>query len=291
MPESARTIPALINAASGTADDAREALAGHAGFDLRDVQPDDLDRAFREAVQQGAARVLVAGGDGTIASAASALIGSATELAILPGGTLNHFATDLGIPTDRAEALELAATGTARPADVGMVNDRVFLNTASVGAYVHFVRTREYLEKRFGYRIASFLAAVRVLFQLRLVAVEVEVDGQRRMYRTPIVFIGVGERELQLPTLGNRKAHGKRGLHVMIVRGRSAGRLMVLALSAVARGVKEVSRTPELDSFIVESCSIKLNRRSTIGVDGELMPVDHTTEFVLKRDALEVVCP
>lgn len=291
MPASARTIPALINAASGTADDAREALEAHALFDLREVQPDDLDGAFREAAEQGAARVLVAGGDGTIASAASALIGTTTELAILPGGTLNHFATDLGIPTDRTEALDLAATGTARPADVGMVNERVFLNTASVGAYVHFVRTREYLEKRFGYRIASFLAAVRVLFQLRLVAVEVEVDGQRRIYRTPIVFIGVGERELQLPTLGNRKADGKRGLHVMIVRGRSAGRLMVLALSAVARGVKEVSRTPELDSFIVESCSIKLNRRSTIGVDGELMPVDHTTEFVLKRDALQVVCP
>ncbi len=290
MDESPR-IPAFINSKAGTADAAREALAGHDRFDVSEVPPDRLDTAVRDAVTRGAARVLIAGGDGTIATAAGALLGSPTELAILPGGTLNHFATDLGIPTERTEALAVAVGGTVRCADVAMANDRVFLNTASVGAYVHFVKVREYLEPRFGYRIASFFAALRVMIQLRLITVEVEVDGQTRTYRTPIVFIGMGERELQLPALGNRVKDGRQGLHVIIVRGRTRGRLLALALNAAARGVKAASRTPEMDAFLVDKCTITLRRSSTIALDGELVILGQDLVFGVKRGALRVVCP
>ncbi len=66
-------------------------------------------------MEAGARRVLVSGGDGTVASAAAVACETEMELAALPGGTLNHFAKDHGIPTELAEALELAATGSARP--------------------------------------------------------------------------------------------------------------------------------------------------------------------------------
>ena len=89
------------------------------------------------------------------------LLDGSAELAILPGGTLNHFARDLGISTEAAEALELAAEGCARGVDVGMVGGKLFLNTSSVGAYVRFVRVREHLESYLGYRLATALAAVR----------------------------------------------------------------------------------------------------------------------------------
>jgi diacylglycerol kinase family enzyme len=291
MTPDARTIPALINSASGTAAEARAALASNPAFDVREVAPDQLDDALREIVASGATRLLVSGGDGTIASAATALAGTGVELAILPGGTLNHFAVDLGISTEAADALVCAATGTPRDVDVGTVNGHVFLNTSSVGAYVHFVKTREYLERRFGYRIASTLAALRTLVQLRQLAVEIEVDGKRRIYRTPVVFIGVGERELKLPTLGNRVKDGKRGLHVMIVRGRSRARVLAIALNAVARGVKTASKTPELDSFIVDRCTITLSHRATVALDGELRKLDTPLEYTLDRDAIRVVCP
>lgn len=291
MTEPARRIPAFINPAAGGAEEARAALSGGDVFDVREIPPQELEDAIRRIVAEGATRILVAGGDGTIATAASALLETGSELAILPGGTLNHFATDLGIPKESAEALALATSGSARPADAALVNKRLFLNTSSVGAYVHFVKVREYLEPRFGYRIASAIAAFRILFQLRQFTVEVEVDGKRRTYRTPIVFIGVGERELKLPTLGNRIPHGKRGLHVMVVRGRSAARVLAIALNAVARGVTTVSRTLELDSFIVDHCTITLRRHSTIAVDGELVSLGTPLEYHLERDAIRVVCP
>ena len=291
MTEPARRIPAFINPAAGGAEEARTALSGGNVFDVREIPPQELEDAIRRIVAEGATRILVAGGDGTIATAASALLETGSELAILPGGTLNHFATDLGIPKESAEALALATSGSARTADAALVNKRLFLNTSSVGAYVHFVKVREYLEPRFGYRIASAIAAFRILFQLRQFTVEVEVDGKRRTYRTPIVFIGVGERELKLPTLGNRIPHGKRGLHVMIVRGRSAARVLAIALNAVARGVTTVSRTLELDSFIVDHCTITLRRHTTIAVDGELVSLGTPLEYHLERDAIRVVCP
>jgi diacylglycerol kinase family enzyme len=284
-------IPALVNNASGTADAARDALSGNDAFELHEVPPDKLEASLHEFVESGVPRLLVAGGDGTIATAASALLKTDIQLAILPGGTLNHFATDLQIPIDPAEALALAVVGTPKPTDVGMVNERVFLNTSSAGAYVHFVRVREYLEPRLGYRIASFIAAMRVLFTFTTISVEIEVDGKRRTYVTPIVFIGTGERQLKAPHLGKRLPGGQRGLHVVIVKGRTRARLMAMGLNAVARGVKTSTRTPELDSFIVDHCTITLRHEGRIAVDGELALVGKTLQYRLNRDAIQVVCP
>lgn len=283
-------IPAVVNVASGTAEAATKALNASGGFDVHSVEPSDIGETVRSLVTGGARRVLVAGGDGTIGTAAAVLLEHPAELAVLPGGTLNHFARDLGISVDAAEAVQLDGQA-CRPVDVGMVNGRIFLNTSSVGAYVHFVRVRERLESRFPYRLASFLAALRILFEFRRFGVELEVDGVKRIYRTPLVFIGVGERELQLPTLGNRVKDGRRGLHVMVVRGNSSARLLAIGLAAVARGVDHVAQTPEFDSVIVESCRINLRSSRHVAVDGEVVVLDAPLEFSLRRDALQVVCP
>jgi diacylglycerol kinase family enzyme len=284
-------IPAIVNVASGTADEARKVLEAGDAFEVHAVQPDEIAHTVAQVVDAGARRVLVSGGDGTIATAAAALLDRPAELAILPGGTLNHFARDLGVSAEASEALELAVGGTLRGVDLGLVNGRVFLNTSSVGAYPRFVRVRERLERRFGYRVASALAALRILFQLRLIAVELEVDGQPRVYRTPLVFIGVGERELQLPLLGSRVPNGRRGLHVIVVRSRSRARLLAIALSAAARGIHAISRTPELDSFIVERCRITVRRPPVVALDGELAAMRAPLDYELRRDALHVVCP
>jgi diacylglycerol kinase family enzyme len=287
----AARIPAIVNVASGSADEAREALAASGAFDVHEVQPREIASTVKSIVGRGARRILVAGGDGTIATAAAALVDTPAELAVLPGGTLNHFARDLGISTVAAEAVALASGPACRGVDVGMVNGRIFLNTSSVGAYVRFVRVRENLERSFGYRIASTLAAFRILFTLRLMAVEVVVDGQKRIYRTPLVFIGVGERGLQLPALGQRVADGRSGLHVMVVRGRSRARLLALGLAAVAKGIDSVSQTPEFESFIVDSLRIDMNAMGMVAVDGEIVKLSPPLKYELKRDALSVVCP
>ena len=283
---------AFLNSTCGNADKARDALTA-AGVETEEARADELRRHMERAVTAGAARILVAGGDGTIASAAALVAGKKTELAILPGGTLNHFAKDHGIPTDLDDAAKVAATGTVEGADLGYVNDTVFLNTSSIGAYVTFVRVRERLEKNFGYAIASFLAFVTMFSSLRTFGVELEVEGQKKSYRASLVFIGVGERELQLPALGSRiRPHGKRGLHVMIVQGRRPARLFAVALAGIARGTKQAASLPQFESFIVDSCSIDLRRTAaTIALDGELKSMSTPLEYRIERDAIRLVVP
>jgi len=283
-----RAIPAFINPAAGNADAARVALEAVGRFEIREVEPKYLVAAVRGAVAFGASRILVAGGDGSIAAAAQVLVGTSVELAILPGGTLNHLARDLGVPTELDVAARLAAEGTSVAVDAATVNGQLFLNTSAVGAYVTFVRVRERLERRLTYRVASLVAGLRLLFRLPLFRVSLTVEGVRREYVTPLLFVGVGERELKLPELGGRLTGGQRGLHVMVIRRRSGARTLAVALAAMARGVEAVARTPALDAFLVDACVVHPHTRMA-ALDGELVQVSPPLEYRHVPDALRVV--
>ncbi|MEO6865335.1 MAG: diacylglycerol kinase family protein [Gemmatimonadaceae bacterium] len=285
-------IPAFVNDAAGTAPAAKRALEEVGGFEIHAVRPDQLESSIRETMASAPARILIAGGDGSVGTAARVVCGSDTELAILPGGTLNHFARDHGIPTDLDRAASAAAKGESARADVAYVGDRLFLNTSSVGAYVAYVRLRDRAKKYVGYRIASLVAAVRIFVSMHPVALELTVDGEKRKYSTPVVFIGVGERETQSPLLGNRVPGGRHCLHVIVVRERRAARLLVVALDAATRGLDRLSRTPELDSFMVDSCVIKLDgRRHHVAVDGEIIRGTLTLDYRLAKGTLKIVVP
>ena len=283
-------IPAFINPRAGNADAARAVLQAVGDFDIHDVPPPTLATQVRASIDAGARRILVAGGDGSIGSAASAIAGTEIELAILPCGTLNHLARDLSLPLDLEEAACVAKTGHSVPVDSAVVNDRIFLNTSSVGAYVAFVRARERLERRVGYHIGSLVAGLRLLVHMPTFRVALKVEGVTRQYVTPLVFVGVGERELRLPTLGSRVAGGKTGLHVMVVRRRSGARAVALGLAAAARGVEAVSRTPALDAFLVDECRIERRSRS-VSLDGEIVQISPPLQYRHVPGQLKVVVP
>jgi diacylglycerol kinase family enzyme len=285
-------ILALVNKDAGTADAACEALGHAGGFRVERIAPTELADRVKGALARGERRILVAGGDGSIATAAAAMRGKTCELAILPGGTLNHLAQDLGLPEDLAEAARVASGQTTRCIDVAEVNGRLFLNTSSVGAYVTYVRTREGLEPRLGYWLASIVAGIRILFRLRSFRVSMEVDGVAHEYMTPLVFIGVGERELKMPSLGARVPNGQRGLHVIVVKSRSAGRTLALAFAAAARGVRAAARTPAMQSFVVDRVRIEPRRGMVggqIGLDGEIVSMVPPLDYRFVRDGLTVV--
>lgn len=286
-------IPALLNLRAGSAVRAREALANDDRFEARDVSSDRIAETVRAEADAGTPRVLICGGDGTIASAAGAAAGTSLELAVLPGGTLNHFARDHGLPLDPKAVLELAATGESRGVDVGVVNGRVMLNTASVGAYVDFVRHREARKRYLGYRLASFVAAISVWLHPRWVAVGLGADdGTRRQFNTPLLFVGVGEREFGRGGLGKRKQGGAPALHILVVNERRRPRIAAMAFGALVRGVDDFLRTDSLDAHLVTEAAVTLRHaRRTIAVDGELVAMESPLRFELRRDAVRMVLP
>ena len=286
-------IPVVLNRRAGTADALRDAIVADARFALAEVEPADVGRAVADVLREGARRVVVAGGDGTVATTAAALLAQAgAEMAVLPGGTLNHFARHLGVPTETPAALDLAADGTARPVDVAFVGDQLFLNTSSVGAYVTFVRLRDRLERHLPYAAASLLAGLLLFFRLPTFHVEVEVEGIARRYDTPLVFVGVGERELTTPSFAELVANGRPGLHVIVVRGRRRARMLALGLAAARGGPRAVARLPETDSFVVERCRVSVPRRTTrVAADGEVRRMDAPLDYHVERARLCVVAP
>lgn len=283
-------VPAFVNPHAGSAAEARAAIEADRRFALHEVEPDALADAVRAAIDAGASRVLVAGGDGTIATAASALAGTEVELAVLPGGTLNHFAGHLAIPTDPAAALAIAADGVPCSVDAAYVNDRLFINTSSVGAYVHFVQLRERLEPRLGYWIASFVAAVRTYAALPRQRVDVEVDGRLRRYHTPLVFVGVGERELADASLRQYDPDGRRGLHLVVVHGWRKASVVIRGAAAARRGPHALNQLPDVDSVVVDACRIILHRHTArLAVDGELTTMQSPLRYRSVPGALRVM--
>jgi hypothetical protein len=241
MAPSASAIPAFVNPAAGSAAAAREAIARDPRFDLRLASPLELPDALRAEVERGTPRVLVAGGDGTLTLAARSLAGSATAMAVLPGGTLNHFARDLGLPADDpAACLEAAVRGRARPADAATVNGLLFLGTSSVGAYVSYVRTRERLEGLgLGYRAASALATAWTWLRLHPFTVAVRAGeragDEERLHTSPLVFVAVGERDPSPGAMGARLAGGEAALQLIVLRTPSRAAAASMALRVATR--------------------------------------------------------
>jgi diacylglycerol kinase family enzyme len=285
-------IPAYVNAGSGTAKAAIQALERNSAFAASLLEPERHAIALRQAVYAGAPKVVVAGGDGTIAAAAAVLAGTSTALAVLPAGTLNHFARDHRIPTDPNEALHVAEHGRVIPVDVGYLNDQLFLSTSSVGVYVRFVETRDRLARRLGYRLASLAAGVRILRTLRNVRVTLETGGETRVYRVPLVFVGVGERSLTPPGLGRLAGQPGGTLHVVVARGRRQARRFARAYAHLSRGLVVETRPFGLDTALVQRLRLDLpNQLVKVAMDGEIGRQRTPLEYRLGRGALNLVVP
>jgi len=292
-PNAAAQIPALVNPRSGTARKAISALQLDARFALREIPPREIADAIRVEAAKRTSRVLVCGGDGTVATALGAAAGTTLDVAVFPSGTLNHFARDIRLPIDDPSAiLDIAATGIPMPVDLGYVNGHVILNTSSAGTYVDFVRYREASKRWLGYRMASVVAAIRVWLRPRIVRAEIHAnDGSSNRLQTPLIFVGVGERILNRAGLGARIQGGVRSFHVIVVNERARSRLEALGLGTLVRGLDEFIRDDEIESHLVSEITAAMHHPAgTIAIDGELIRVTSPLRYEFKRAVAKVIC-
>ena len=149
--------------------------------------------------------VVAAGGDGTVSAVAGVLTDTGIPLAVLPFGTLNHFAKDLGLPFDAAAAVRTISAGRTRRVDVGEVNGRVFINNSSIGLYTSFVEMREELRRQGHYKwTASVIALRRAVYGQKDVNARVIADGREFVARTPFLFVGNNQYTVEGIHIGSR---------------------------------------------------------------------------------------
>ena len=293
-------IPVIVNRQGGTAsaegeglrDQLAEAFAG-AGLeaDIRLVEGQEVAGMVRELSDRPL--VVVGGGDGTIGGAAFARAEAGQgALGILPLGTRNHLARELGIPLTLPEAAATIAAGETRRIDLAEVNGHGFVNNASIGVYPLLVRAREAHRSRVALPkwLATIPAAFGTLRRLPYHRLRLEMDGAPHPVRTALLFVGNNFYSLEAGRVGERVALDDGKLSVLAVAAGSRMGLVTAGLRLMAgRGDKE------RDFAAIGECATLTvrSRRGSIDValDGEVVRLKLPLEFRIRHKALTVVAP
>jgi diacylglycerol kinase family enzyme len=285
----AHTVPVIVNPKAGQAalaDAVRQALP-----DARWLEGKDPRELARRALYERPPVVVAAGGDGTVSAVADVVRGSGSALGILPVGTMNHFARDLGIPLDPTEAARAIARRKIAWVDLGEVNGRCFVNNASLGLYPGIVRERERQQRRLrrSKRAAMLWATLAVLNRPPLLDLRLQLSDGARECAAPFVFIGNNDYELEGFNIGRRARLDGGSLSVYTTRRCGAAGLLGLALRAL------LGRLRQADDFIespVERLRIVSRKRELlVATDGEVRRMATPLELRVLPRALQVVVP
>jgi YegS/Rv2252/BmrU family lipid kinase len=293
------SVTVLINRAGGAAqadrnigDKVAEALrqAGvDAGVEL--IAGGECEVRSRAIAERGDDLLIVGGGDGTISAAASALAGTETLLGILPLGTLNHFARDLGIPADLTEAARLIATRRVKSVDVAEMNGRVFINNSAIGLYPLMVVDRDVQRARLGRskRLAMIVAAVRTLARFRHHRLTLTINDQKTTVDTPLLFVGNNRYRLDIGAAGERENIDEGCLSVFVMRKNSRRGLIAASVRALFNRRKpgEMLELEHVERLRVASSRSML----AVSLDGEVVRAAPPLEYKIRKKALRVIAP
>ncbi len=301
FPDSMRArVPVILNRSSGSAADRDTDDRVREAFRTAGIEADiqlaasgkDVIALARRAASVASNVVVAGGGDGTVSTVASILVGGEKALGILPLGTLNHFAKDLAIPIDLEEAARTVVEGRVVCVDVGEVNGRIFVNNSSLGLYPRIVRHREELRQRLGrgkwpaFAWATLHALHRHSSSLDLT---LSIDGSEIRRSTPFVFVGNNAYEMEGFKIGKRDLLDRGELSVYLAPDARPLDLVFLAIRAFlgrlrATGDFEALRTTELRIDTRTG-------RARVATDGEISMLDTPLLYGVRPKDLRVVVP
>jgi diacylglycerol kinase family enzyme len=244
-----------------------------------------FDLGHGRSEELSASEMLVAaGGDGTVNAVANVAVAADLPLGVLPLGTLNHFAHDIGLPLTIEKAVGVIAARSERRVDVGEANGRVFVNNSSIGLYPELVRKRDDRRSRLGKWPAMVLAALSILRRFPQTRIRLRARGNGVDRMTPILFVGNNRYQ---STRRERLDEGV--LAVYIAHVRSAAGLFRLALRGL---IGRLDRATDLELYCIPEVVIESPRRSVrVAVDGEVERLAAPLEYRIRARALRVLMP
>jgi len=253
-------------------------------------EPARLTRTARQLASRSFDAVIAMGGDGTVSAVAAGLAGTAMPLAVVPLGTLNHFARDLGMPLELGDAVRAIRDGANEPVDVGEVNGRVFINNSSIGLYPEALIARDDQRRRGWNKLpATLLAVARVLWRFPLLAVCVATSERTVTTKTPLVFFGNNEYSTTLLSVGKREALDRGVLSVHTVRARSRAKMLWLVVRALFRKPQTID---DFEAQRVTEATVRCTKRHlVVALDGEVLRMRSPLAYRIRPGALLVRRP
>jgi diacylglycerol kinase family enzyme len=263
------------------------AAAWRHGVEVRHLPPGhDLATFAKQAIEDGADALGVAGGDGSVAAVASVAIGYGVPLVAVPAGTHNHFARDLGLDRSTpAAALDAFVTGEERRVDVGVVQGRLFLNNVSVGVYATLVHTPTYRDDRLSV-INSLLPGV---LRGDHPPVKLHFTGpDGRVWDHALVLL-VSNNAYPITGFGSRPRLDAGQLQVSVLQpadGADYAKALGQAAAQYTASGEHWARWGA-STFRVDSP----DGRIAVGIDGEPFELDTPLEFQIIPGALKMLVP
>ncbi|MEQ1764314.1 MAG: diacylglycerol kinase family protein [Pyrinomonadaceae bacterium] len=251
----------------------------------------EIVQLSRNAAEGEADLIVAGGGDGTISTIAIEVSAAGKTLGILPLGTLNNFSKDLGIPQNLKAAVRVIAEGEVHQIDLAEVNGRIFINNSSIGLYPKMVVRREQQQHKLGRGkwAAAFWASLHLFRISPFLKVDIELDGKVFERKTPFVFVGNNEYEMDMYNIGRRPSleEGKLSLYFLHREGRAG--LVMLLWKTVTGGLKQWK---DFEAVETEHVTIRARRRRIrVAFDGETDLMRPPLEYRIRPKALKVIVP
>ena len=228
-------------------------------------------------------RVVAVGGDGTVKFAASCLLKTGLPLGIIPAGSANGMAKELGIPTDGQKALELAINGPSRSIHVVKINDELCIHLSDIGFNAFVIKKFETEAGRgmWGYIKASW----KVLWQQPRMLVELEVDGKKIKRNAAMIVIANATRYGSGARINPHGNLGDELFEVIIVKKISFTEIYKMM-------VTHLSYDPaKTEVYQTKSLMMKSRVKAHFQVDGEYLGKINNINATLIPAALDVVVP
>jgi undecaprenyl-diphosphatase len=287
LPSCTMSFLLVVNPASGTGDDDLPTRATQVLNDVRMIELSreiDLGREVACALAEGRT-VVACGGDGTVSAVAQHVAGTQGTMAVLPAGTLNHFARDLGVD-DPEVALSALEAGHTAAVDVGRAGDHVFVNTLVFGIYPEIVREREQHERTLGKWLALAASIGRVVIDFDPLEGTVAADGRVRRLEATAVFVGNGRISTTPGSIGRRARLDEGVLDLRVVRSRTG------MVGRASEGWRAAIRRPRrVVGTAAAEVQIRLREPRLVAIDGEQDGEVRSLRIVSEPGALRVVTP
>ena len=295
----ANAIEVILNARAGSqrAEEAGEILRrvfaeSGRSFQISVASGGEIGRLAQEKAASDCEILVAGGGDGTICGVAQASLGKGKLLGLLPLGTFNYFARNLGIPLDPEAAARVILNGQTVRAPVLDLDGRLVLNNASIGIHPAVLLKRRELYRRWGRnQLSAYLSVVLAAFQppprLR---VRLATDEGEAVRETPAVMVCSNAFQMENFALAGRECleSGQFALYVARMRGRAT--IFRLGLRVVTRRLRVAT---DYEAICASDVSIEMlpRHRLRAAVDGELEVLMSPLRFRIAPQELRVLVP
>ena len=259
--------------------------------EVRDVDGAELEEETRAALTSDVDAIIAGGGDGTLNTVANVVAGSGKGYGVLPLGTHNHFAKDLGVPLELEPAIDALARGQITDLPVAEVNGRIFLNFSALGFHPELVRHRDAQRKTLDRKkwTAMIVAFFRVFTRFPIIRVRLITPDTTTRRISPSVIVCNNPHQMKVFGVESASVPARGLLNVYVARSPTRLGMIWLIIRAM---FKSLDTAKSFEAMALREVTIDTaHRHARVSIDGEVTDMRPPLKYKVRETGLRVILP